>query len=170
MTSILTWLARRRVPLGFLCAVVAFATAKPTTQSIVAGAIVAVPGELLRLWASGHLHKGREITRSGPYRFVRHPLYLGSAILGLAFIVASHSVVAGVVAAIYLAVTLAAAIRSEEAGLDRKFAGEYAAYREGLAAPVDRPFRIERVIANREYRAAVGVVIAFGLLVLRARF
>ena len=28
-------------------------------------------GEALRLWAAGHLEKGKEVTRSGPYRWVR---------------------------------------------------------------------------------------------------
>ena len=39
-------------------------------------------GEALRIWAAGHLEKGREVTASGPYRWTRHPLYLGSTIIG----------------------------------------------------------------------------------------
>ncbi len=50
----------------------------------------------------------------------------------------------------YLAVTLMAAVRTEEAALDAKFAGAYSAYRAGLAAPVARPFSWARVLANRE--------------------
>ena len=33
------------------------------------GAVVALVGEALRIWAAGHLEKSREVTRSGPYRF-----------------------------------------------------------------------------------------------------
>ena len=40
-------------------------------------------GECLRLWAAGHLEKSKEVTRSGPYRHTRHPLYLGSSIIGI---------------------------------------------------------------------------------------
>ena len=162
--------ARLRVPIGFACAAVGLALAHPTWASIALGGLVAFPGEAVRLWASGHIDKGREVTRSGPYRLVRHPLYLGSAVLGVGFIIAARSLVAGVVVAAYLAVTLVAAIRTEEAALERKFAGEYAAYREGRAAAVDRSFHWERVVANREYRAAAGIVIALGLLVLRMQF
>ena len=163
-------LARLRVPLGFACAGVAYWLAHPTPGSLAAGAIVALPGEALRVWAAGHIEKGREITRSGPYRFVRHPLYLGSAILGAGFIVAAASWAAAVLVVAYLGLTLVAAIRTEEAALDRRFEGEYSAYREGRATAVPRPFSVARVVANHEYRAVAGFVAGFALLALRMRF
>jgi protein-S-isoprenylcysteine O-methyltransferase Ste14 len=160
------FLARWRVSLGFACAVAAFLLARPTWLSWQVGLIVGACGESLRVWAAGHLEKGREITRSGPYRFVRHPLYLGSATLALGFVIAAHQLVIGLLAAVYLGATLFAAIRSEEALLDRKFEGQYAAYRAGLAAPVERPFSWARAAANHEYRAVLGFVAAFALLAL----
>src|SRR5438477_2742505 len=81
------WLARRRVALGFLCAIVAYWLARPTTRSLAIGLAIAAPGELLRMWASGHLDKARELTRTGPYRYVGHPLYLGSFIMRAGFAV-----------------------------------------------------------------------------------
>lgn len=166
----MTWthLARLRVPLGFLSAAFAFWLARPTPFSLLAGLFVGLPGEVLRLWASGHIHKGREITRSGPYRRVRHPLYLGSAILGTGFAIASASLWVGALAVIYLGVTLAAAMRTEEAALDNRFDGEYVAYREGRASEVDRSFSWAQVRANREYRAVVGLVAAGVILYLRS--
>ncbi|HEX5069377.1 MAG TPA: isoprenylcysteine carboxylmethyltransferase family protein [Vicinamibacterales bacterium] len=157
-------LARLRVPLGFLGAAVAFVLAHPTSQSIAIGGAVAIAGEVLRIWASGHIEKGREVTRSGPYRLVRHPLYLGSAIMAAGFAVASRSPWVGALAAIYVGATFLAAMRSEEAALDQRFAGEYTAYREGRAAPVRRSFSFSRVIANREYRAMAGLAVAIGIL------
>ena len=82
-------IARLRVPLGFACAVVAFWLARPSPASVLAGMSVAALGELIRLWAAGHIEKGREITRSGPYRFMRHPLYAGSAVMGVGFMIAA---------------------------------------------------------------------------------
>ena len=143
---------RFRVPLGFAFAALAFWLARPTGQSLVIGLAVALAGETLRIWAAGHLEKGREVTRSGPYRFVRHPLYLGSSLMALGFVLAARSVPVAVVAAIYLGTTVVAAMRTEEATLDERFAGEYAAYREGRAAPSDRPFSVARVLSNREPR------------------
>jgi protein-S-isoprenylcysteine O-methyltransferase Ste14 len=160
-------LVRRRVPIGFACAVIAYWLATPTVSSIVLGVLVALPGEALRIWAAGHLEKSREITRSGPYRFVRHPLYLGSAILGAGFIVAAANWAVGLLVGGYLALALTMAIRSEESSLDERFSGEYAAYREGRAKPVERPFSVKRVFANREHRAVLGFISGFGLLYLR---
>jgi protein-S-isoprenylcysteine O-methyltransferase Ste14 len=162
-------LARWRVSLGFVAAIVALALARPSWRSFWIGLAVAVPGELLRIWAAGHIEKGREITRSGPYRFVRHPLYLGSTLLGIGCALAAASWPVAVIAGVYLAMTLAAAVRTEEATLDARFGGAYAAYREGRAEPVDRRFSWARAMANREYRAVIGVTVAFCWLLARIR-
>jgi len=162
-------LARLRVPLGFACAVLAFWFARPTMTSIAAGMSVAAIGELLRIWAAGHIEKGREITRSGPYRFVRHPLYLGSVVMGAGFVVAARSWLPGALVVSYLGLTLWAAMRTEEATLDARFQGAYAAYRDGRADRQQRSFSLDRAIANREYRAVAGLAGSIGLLVLRMK-
>jgi hypothetical protein len=148
-------LARLRIPLGFLSAAIAFVLARPSWPSWSIGLTIAVCGELLRLWAAGHIEKGREITRSGPYRLTRHPLYLGSSVLGAGFAIASHSIGVAILVLVYLAVTLTAAVRTEEAGLDAKFDGAYSDYRSGRSAPASasRRFSWDRVSANREHRA-----------------
>lgn len=133
-------------------------------NSLLVGIAIALAGEAIRVWASGHIEKGREITRSGPYRWVRHPLYLGSAIMAAGFLVAARDlVVAGGVAA-YMLITLVAAIRTEEAVLDDRFGGQYSAYRAGKAPPVQRAFSLARVRANREYRAVLGTIVGFAIL------
>jgi protein-S-isoprenylcysteine O-methyltransferase Ste14 len=161
-------LARFRVPLGFASAAVGMALAQPTATSLLVGGAIAGVGEAIRVWASGHLEKGREVTRSGPYRFVRHPLYLGSAVIGLGFVIAARNVWVALLVTAYLATTLLVAMRSEEAALDAKFDGAYSAYRDGRAEPVDRPFSFARLSVNREYRAITGLVLGLGLLYLRS--
>ena len=162
-------LARLRVPLGFLFAALAFYLAAPTPASLWAGFWISVMGELLRIWAAGHIDKGREVTRSGPYRFVRHPLYLGSSIMAVGFVVASRSLVVAAVVFVYMLLTLVAAIQTEEATLDARFKGEYSAYRSGVAAPVTKAFSLERVLANREYRAVIGLAAGMAILYLKSR-
>ena len=157
-------LARLRVPLGFACAVAAFWLARPSLRSLITGIVIAVAGESLRVWAAGHIEKGREVTRSGPYRWVRHPLYLGSAIMAAGFVVAARDLVVAAVVAAYMVITLLAAIRTEEATLDDRFAGEYSAYRAGTAPAVRRRFSLARARANREYRAVIGTVVGFAIL------
>lgn len=160
-------LARRRVALGFAAACVTVVLAQPTWRTWAAGIVVATLGEVIRIWAAGHLEKGREVTRSGPYRWTRHPLYVGSAVLAVGVIIASRSLIVAAVAAIYMIATLTAAIRTEEAFLRRTFGDTYDRYSRSDAAPMARAFSVERAMRNREYRAVSGVVIGFGLLALK---
>jgi protein-S-isoprenylcysteine O-methyltransferase Ste14 len=164
MSEIARRVARYRVRLGFPSAAVALWLASPTRQSLAAGALVAGIGEALRLWAAGHLEKGREVTASGPYRFTRHPLYLGSTVIGVGFAIASASASAAIVVLGYLAITLTSAMRGEEAHLTEKFGAAYPDYREGRAPIGKRRFTLARAMTNREYRAVWGLALVLALL------
>lgn len=170
--SIATTLARKRVPLGFACGIAVLWLASPTSRSLAIGGAIAAAGELLRIWAAGHLEKGREVTRSGPYRLTRHPLYLGSAIIGAGAAIAAARWSIAILIAIYLASTILAAIATEEAGMRASFGDHYDAYLESRAPPADRPFSMERVMRNKEYRAVAGlagVAAIFAMKVLLRR-
>ena len=117
--------ARARVVVGFLVAGVALWLARPSWNVLGWGASIAFAGESLRVWAAGHLRKGQEVTRSGPYRYVRHPLYVGSFAIGFGFAVAAGHPLVAVLVVAYLAVTLYAAIRLEEATLREAFGTEF---------------------------------------------
>jgi len=168
MADLARVLARYRVRLGMAAAVVAFWLANPTPPSVAAGAAVACVGEALRLWAAGHLEKGREVTASGPYRFTRHPLYVGSSIMGVGLAIASANMAVALLVAVYLTLTVSAAIRSEESHLTEKFGDAYPEYREGRAEDVVRRFSWQRAFANREYRSMAGLGVALALLMLKA--
>jgi protein-S-isoprenylcysteine O-methyltransferase Ste14 len=159
-------LARWRVFLGFVSAALVLWLATPSWRSLVLGAAITVLGESLRVWAAGHLEKSQEVTRSGPYRFTRHPLYLGSTLIGIGLAVAAHHRIAALVILVYLVSTLTAAMRSEEAHLRQKFGDAYDAYAEKRAAPMDRPFSWARAVRNREHHTMAGLVA--GLVVLAA--
>jgi protein-S-isoprenylcysteine O-methyltransferase Ste14 len=161
-------IARLRVTFGFLAGVAALWLAHPTARSLVAGAIVAGMGEAVRIWAAGHLEKGREVTTTGPYAFTRHPLYLGSTIIGAGLAIASASLAVAALVVIYLAITLTAAIATEEAHLTEKFGAAYPAYREGRGVKDDRRFSVGRALRNREHRAVIGLITALVLLALKA--
>jgi protein-S-isoprenylcysteine O-methyltransferase Ste14 len=160
-------LARWRVFLGFVFAVLVVWLASPTGNSLVLGAAIAIVGECLRLWAAGHLEKSKEVTRSGPYRYTRHPLYLGSSLIGVGIAVASHHLLVAAVVVAYMALTLTAAMRSEEAHLREKFGDAYDAYAEKRAAPMDRPFSWSRAIGNREHHTIAGLTAGLALLAIK---
>jgi protein-S-isoprenylcysteine O-methyltransferase Ste14 len=161
-------LARWRVSLGFVLALTALWLATPTRESLALGAAIAWVGEAIRVWAAGHLEKSKEVTRSGPYRFIRHPLYLGSSLIGVGLAIAAHHLVLGALIVLYLATTLTAAMRSEEAHLRDKFGDDYDAYAEQRAAPMPRAFSWSRALRNREHHAMVGLLAGLLALALRA--
>jgi len=169
-------LARLRVALGWVFGLLVIVLANPSRRSLLVGMSVAVVGEAIRVWAAGHLNKAREVTSSGPYRFVGHPLYLGSSVMGFGLAIACRSVVVAALIALYLAATITAAITSEEAFLRRHFGEQYDLYRSGVAerrknpGEMRRRFSVQQVIANREYRAMVGLLIAILLLALKATY
>ncbi|HJR60463.1 MAG TPA: isoprenylcysteine carboxylmethyltransferase family protein [Vicinamibacterales bacterium] len=160
-------LARVRVPLGFVLGALVLGLADPTRRTLAVGAAIALAGELLRIWAAGHLEKGREVTASGPYAWTRHPLYLGSTIIGVGLAIGGGTILVAAIVLGYLAITLTAAIRTEEAHLTDKFGAAYPDYRAGRTS-VKRCFSLERVIRNREYRAALGVLLVLALLFWKA--
>jgi protein-S-isoprenylcysteine O-methyltransferase Ste14 len=170
-------LARFRVALGFVFGVLVLVLAQPTAASLTIGMSIAAGGEVIRFWAAGHLRKSREVTVSGPYRWVAHPLYVGSSVMGVGLAIASASIPVAVLVAIYLVATLTAAIKSEEAFLRRTFGDQYDLYRSGVAAKrrersaaSRRPFSVEQALANREYRAVAGLGIAILLLIWKATY
>ena len=164
-------LARRRVPLGFVAAVAALVLARPTWTTWQVGLLVAVAGEAIRIWAAGHLEKGREVTRSGPYRWTGHPLYVGSiGDRARRRHRGAQRCSLAVLAAIYMGATITAAIRTEEAFLRRTFGDDLRSTTARRARRADgtRGSACERAMRNREYRAVAGLVVGFALLALES--
>lgn len=168
--SLVRSIARWRVTLGFLLAAVVLWLAQPTYRSIMWGAIVAAIGELIRIWAAGHVEKSREVTRSGPYQFTRHPLYVGSSIIGIGIAIASASWTVAALVLGYVATTITAAIRAEEAHLREKFGSEYDAYTARTAPPMVRSFSVTRALANREHHTIAGLAAALLFLALKVGY
>lgn len=166
----MAFLARFRVALGWVFAPLVFILAHPTRESIAIGTIVGLVGEGIRLWAAGHLNKSREVTSSGPYVYFAHPLYLGSSIMGAGLAFASANPIAAGLIVLYLVVTLRAAIRNEEAFLRRTFGDQYDLYKRQRVVDTARRFSAAQAMANREYRALVGLVAAMLLLALKATY
>jgi len=101
---------------------------------------------------------------SGPYRLTRHPLYVGSTIIGIGLAIACDHVVVFILVLAYLALTLSAAIATEEAHLTEKFGEAYPAYRQGRTTAAARRFSLSRAMKNREYRAVIGLLATLALL------
>src|ERR1700735_3234919 len=82
--------ARLRVASGFVL-VLAFAWfSLPDLQSLAVGLPESLAGLLLRAWATGHLEKNIRLAESGPYAYVRNPLYLGTLLVAAGLVIASR--------------------------------------------------------------------------------
>ncbi|HWJ55792.1 MAG TPA: isoprenylcysteine carboxylmethyltransferase family protein [Vicinamibacterales bacterium] len=165
--SVTRRLARLRVPLGFAFAIVVAWLATPSWTSLAWGLPIAGIGEALRIWAAGHLEKSREVTRSGPYRWLRHPLYAGSSLMAAGLAIAAGSIAVALIVAVYMATTITAAIVSENAFLRQTFGADYAAWQAGAMPAVERRFSLERAVRNREYRALAGLLLGAALLSIK---
>ena len=169
------FVARLRVPMGFLM-VAAFAWfSVPTVRSVWIGTACALPGLLLRAWAAGHLRKNATLTTSGPYRFVRNPLYAGTVIVAMGLSVAAQQFpLVALFAVVFLLVYLPA-ITLEEQHLGELFpAFPHYASRVPLLLPCRRPFPADgkfsfaQYLRNREYEAALGFLAGVVFLVVKA--
>jgi protein-S-isoprenylcysteine O-methyltransferase Ste14 len=177
-----TWRQRWRVPLGFVCAIAFIILARPTPRTLLAGAIVSIVGLWLRAWAAGHIRKNAELATSGPYAYTRNPLYLGSFLLGLGFTVAAgHWVLAVLFGALFLGIYFPV-MRVEASTLTELFGKDYETYRRSVPlffprlTPFRRPasninrFDTSLYLRYREYRAALGLVVAWGLLLFKTYY
>jgi protein-S-isoprenylcysteine O-methyltransferase Ste14 len=173
-----TWsrVARRiRVPLGFIFAVVYVWLARPSMNSIAVGAVIMIPGLVLRGLASGHVQKDQQLTTSGPYAYTRNPLYLGSLMLAAGFAIAARSwwiaaIMVAMFAAIYVPV-----IAGEERHLRQAFPGydDYSRHVPRLW-PRLTPYGAERSAyssdlywKHREYQAGIGCVAMLAILIAK---
>jgi len=163
-------LARRRVTLGFVFGALVLWLAQPTAATLLVGSAVASAGEALRIWAAGHLNKAREVTTSGPYQWMAHPLYVGSSIMGAGLAIASGRPMVAALVALYLGLTITAAVVREEAFLRQTFGAGYETYRSGATIRQGRRFSLAQAFANHEHRAAFGLAVAVLLLFLKATY
>lgn len=176
-----TWLQRWRVPFGFLAAVLFLLFARPRPSTLVIGAVVSVLGLLLRAWAAGHIRKNSALATSGPYAFTRNPLYLGSFLLGLGFTIGSGFWPLGILFALLFLGIYFPVMRVESATLAELFGKSFQDYAREvpLFFPRATPYRSDGpandfdsslYMRYREYRAALGLVIAWALLVVKAYY
>ena len=163
--------ARLRVTFGFIM-VAAFAWfSRPTAPSLAIGLPVSALGLALRAWATGHVQKNIRLAESGPYAYVRNPLYLGTLLVAAGFAIASRRWELGALFAAVFVFIYLPAIELEEQHL-RKLFPEYATYAAHVPAlwptlaPIRKParFRWEMYVRNREYQALIGFVLGACLL------
>ena len=169
--------ARLRVASGFVL-VLAFAWfSLPDFRSLAFGLPVSLLGLLLRAWATGHLEKNIRLAESGPYAYVRNPLYLGTLLVAAGLVIASRKwLLAALFAAVFVLIYLPV-IELEEQHLS-KLSPNFAAYSKRVPSlwPTLRPvksdarFQWSVYMRNREYQALLGFLAGEAFLIAKAFF
>ena len=173
--------ARRiRVPLGFAFAVLYFWLARPSWSSLAFGAVLIIPGLVIRAQASGHVRKNEALAMSGPYAHTRNPLYLGSLLMGIGFALAARSWWVGMALIAMFFAIYVPVIRSEEAFLRERFP-EFEAYAKAVPRMIPRltpafrdraagRFSMNLYLKHREYNALLGAVAMTAGLMVKMNF
>ena len=166
---------RVRVPMGFVFAAFYVLAARPTRRSIIVGTVIVVAGIVLRALASGHVKKNEELTTTGPYAYVRNPLYLGSLIMALGFAVAARSLWVLLVMLIMFFAIYLPVIGEEEAYLRERFAN-FEDYARNVPRLLPRwntygggagGFSSELYWRHREYNAILGSAAIIAVLIVK---
>ncbi|MBK9168559.1 MAG: isoprenylcysteine carboxylmethyltransferase family protein [Bryobacterales bacterium] len=168
--------ARLRVPAGFALTAAFLWFSNPTLNSLAWGVPVSLAGLAIRAWAAGHLEKNQRLATSGPFAWVRNPLYAGSLLVASGLVGAAREwVLAAAFAAAFIFLYLPV-IGLEEQHL-RKLFPEYEDYARRVRSLVPRPpreasagrFRWALYRRNREYEAFAAFAVALAVLVWKAR-
>jgi protein-S-isoprenylcysteine O-methyltransferase Ste14 len=151
----------------------------PTALSMLMSVPIVAAGVALRGYASGYLNKNQELATSGPYAFTRNPLYLGSLVLALGFLLAAQSWLLLVCFVILFSVIYAPTIASEEKWLAQNFAS-FAAYCQAVPRIFPRlvpaklggqgAFSAALYRKHREYNALMGAAAIYAVLALKLWF
>jgi len=111
---------------------------------------LALAGVALTAWAkktlgrqwglAARVVKDHELVTSGPFRFVRHPLYLGMGFLLLGAIAGLSSTLGAGLALVLYAAGTTIRVRIEDKHLAETFGPKFVAYRQRVPAFFPRPF------------------------------
>jgi len=140
----------------------------PTAESFGLGIWFIAAGLITRLWANGYAIKTHKLTTSGPYSVVRNPLYLGTMLITVGFMIMLNTSYAGFIFVVIMAAVYYRTIRFEERALTEKYGKVYTDYKKNVPMIVPTffryksqekwPFSFKRIIENKEYKLFIWVI------------
>lgn len=143
--------------------------AKPLNYYFLGGLLFIAMGSALRIWASGYIYKIKKLTISGPYHYLRNPLYLGSFLIAVGFCFLSGIPYTLLFLPLLYWLFYYPMIKEEERVLSSIFGEEYLRYCENIPrffpTSLNREkdnnqfFSWEQVKINREFQQSLYVVI-----------
>ena len=162
----------------YLVAALLVIFAKPTLPLFLAGLALVIPGEIVRIWAAGHLRKNQEVTTTGPYAYVKNPLYLGTLLIMIGYCLMARSLyllAAGL--AVFFLYYVPFKKHRESAQLQERFGDAWTEYDRAVPDYLPRlspypkmgayPWRWTVFLDNSEHETAIVVLLMVFLIGLR---
>jgi protein-S-isoprenylcysteine O-methyltransferase Ste14 len=168
----------------FAIAMFVFATCDEHTIRNGIGYVIA--GIMVRLWSNGYAIKNDKLTTSGPYAFVRNPLYLGSFLIAVGFALVlkidalgPYDMVFDIVFILAMAYMYYQTIQKEQELLLGKFGEAFRKYLNRVPAMIPTlnpyaegekwPFSLKRLIDSKEHKIFFWMIIILILIHLKSR-
>ncbi len=168
-----------RTKLGFVSSILLILASKESVliNLFFTGLFLILIGELIRIWSAGHLRKTKIVVCSGPYKFTRNPLYIGSFFILTGFLIIIQSWIAAIIILPLFLIVYPLTIKKEEKHLLNKFGDEFQEYMNNVPrffprfkagdCSSDEKFDFQLMIKNREYQSvlasiALSIIFWFG--------
>jgi protein-S-isoprenylcysteine O-methyltransferase Ste14 len=128
-------------------------------------------GFILRIWAQQHLHYrlkvGMSLTTTGPYSFIRNPIYVGNMLLCLGAVITSELLWLAPITLFYCLSIYSLVVRYEEEHLLEKYGEPYRRYVAEVPRWLPRTIRFRNLgILNRYFLSSVVAEIHCPLILL----
>ena len=135
------------------------------------GGFVFFLGLALRVWAQQHLHYRlkvkKSLTTTGPYLFIRNPIYIGNMLMCLGAIITSELLWLVPITLFYCFSIYSLVVRYEEEHLLHKYGESYRRYLSEVPRWLPRIIRLENLdLINRYFLTSVVAEIHCPLLLL----
>jgi protein-S-isoprenylcysteine O-methyltransferase Ste14 len=154
-------------------------------NSLRAGIGFIIAGALIRLWSNGYAIKNDKLTTSGPYAFVRNPLYLGTFLIAIGFVIALRSDppmmewIAGGIFLAALSFMYYQTIQGEQRNLTSKFGNAFKDYCKHVPAMIPTllpynkgekwSFNLQRLLKSKEHKPVFWIFILLVVFYLKNR-
>ncbi len=141
----------------------------PSDKLFFVSSIFIILGLSIRVWANGYAIKMGKLTTSGPYAYVRNPLYLGTMLIVIGFSLMLDITILSILFILVAFFVYVNTIRKEEEMLEAKFKDSYTSYRNKVPAliftifpyrPGEKwPFSPRRLLESKEHKPVIWVII-----------
>lgn len=170
IANVKEFIKKFRTKLGFIAGLIVILFSKESVplDYFIYGTVMVILGESIRIWSAGYLKKTKKVVSSGPYRFTRNPLYIGSFFILIGFMLIIRNIYIAVVLIPLFLIVYPFTIRKEEKHLLKKFGDEFKKYMEQVPRIIPRfntgvkgegRFSKKLFVKNYEYQTILGEII-----------